>query len=135
MNKTLVIAVCAILLMLTGCEEYGVQLRIQNNSKFDFEDISVNNVSFGALSQNDKSHYLPFENIYEKEYVQVVINDKVLKLVPEEFDPTEFRTSGDYTYVIDILFDKYISLKFKTCLLYTSPSPRDRTRSRMPSSA
>ena len=25
--------------------------------------------------------------------------------------------------------------KKKTCLLYTSPSPRDRTRSRMPSSA
>ena len=25
--------------------------------------------------------------------------------------------------------------KRKTCLLYTSPSPRDRTRSRMPSSA
>ena len=24
---------------------------------------------------------------------------------------------------------------FNTCLLYTSPSPRDRTRSRMPSSA
>ena len=24
---------------------------------------------------------------------------------------------------------------FKICLLYTSPSPRDRTRSRMPSSA
>ena len=25
--------------------------------------------------------------------------------------------------------------KMTTCLLYTSPSPRDRTRSRMPSSA
>ena len=25
--------------------------------------------------------------------------------------------------------------RFNTCLLYTSPSPRDRTRSRMPSSA
>ena len=25
--------------------------------------------------------------------------------------------------------------RFRTCLLYTSPSPRDRTRSRMPSSA
>ena len=25
--------------------------------------------------------------------------------------------------------------RFHTCLLYTSPSPRDRTRSRMPSSA
>ena len=28
-----------------------------------------------------------------------------------------------------------ITDKFKDCLLYTSPSPRDRTRSRMPSSA
>ena len=26
-------------------------------------------------------------------------------------------------------------VKYKACLLYTSPSPRDRTRSRMPSSA
>ena len=31
---------------------------------------------------------------------------------------------------------KYLSLDlFEACLLYTSPSPRDRTRSRMPSSA
>ena len=28
-----------------------------------------------------------------------------------------------------------IAYDFKSCLLYTSPSPRDRTRSRMPSSA
>ena len=27
------------------------------------------------------------------------------------------------------------ALKHRGCLLYTSPSPRDRTRSRMPSSA
>ena len=27
------------------------------------------------------------------------------------------------------------SIKHSSCLLYTSPSPRDRTRSRMPSSA
>ena len=26
-------------------------------------------------------------------------------------------------------------IRYNTCLLYTSPSPRDRTRSRMPSSA
>ena len=31
--------------------------------------------------------------------------------------------------------DKLVSTPLKTCLLYTSPSPRDRTRSRMPSSA
>ena len=32
----------------------------------------------------------------------------------------------------DILFDEG---KFRDCLLYTSPSPRDRQKSRMPSSA
>ena len=31
--------------------------------------------------------------------------------------------------------DKTQALLFKTCLLYTSPSPRDRQKSRMPSSA
>ena len=36
------------------------------------------------------------------------------------------------------LFDQYLAIsqkRCKICLLYTSPSPRDRTRSRMPSSA
>ena len=31
--------------------------------------------------------------------------------------------------------DPISDLIYKDCLLYTSPSPRDRTRSRMPSSA
>ena len=31
--------------------------------------------------------------------------------------------------------DKFSKESYNTCLLYTSPSPRDRTRSRMPSSA
>ena len=30
---------------------------------------------------------------------------------------------------------KEVKIETKSCLLYTSPSPRDRTRSRMPSSA
>ena len=30
---------------------------------------------------------------------------------------------------------QYQRMQFTPCLLYTSPSPRDRTRSRMPSSA
>ena len=30
---------------------------------------------------------------------------------------------------------KFVPIRCDICLLYTSPSPRDRTRSRMPSSA
>ena len=41
-------------------------------------------------------------------------------------------------YIYDIGCNCYYNVMFRTdecCLLYTSPSPRDRTRSRMPSSA
>ena len=43
-------------------------------------------------------------------------------------------TSGDplYSYGSG---DNYFTATLLVCLLYTSPSPRDRTRSRMPSSA
>ena len=34
-----------------------------------------------------------------------------------------------------ILFKPGFAVQARDCLLYTSPSPRDRTRSRMPSSA
>ena len=37
-----------------------------------------------------------------------------------------FEMAGDYCKMVD---------EMSGCLLYTSPSPRDRTRSRMPSSA
>ena len=37
--------------------------------------------------------------------------------------------------VLNTKADEVKMLKDFTCLLYTSPSPRDRTRSRMPSSA
>ena len=42
----------------------------------------------------------------------------------------DFGTSVDDLYAVEIYLADYFS-----CLLYTSPSPRDRTRSRMPSSA
>ena len=40
---------------------------------------------------------------------------------------------GGVKHKDDFVGDSEINIK--TCLLYTSPSPRDRTRSRMPSSA
>ena len=36
---------------------------------------------------------------------------------------------------MDIERERGITIKAQTCLLYTSPSPRDRQKSRMPSSA
>ena len=50
---------------------------------------------------------------------------------------SEFISRFEFAKKIAKVFDLDSSLikPIKTCLLYTSPSPRDRTRSRMPSSA
>ena len=40
-----------------------------------------------------------------------------------------------YKEEVDTFVARTLSLKEETCLLYTSPSPRDATLSRMPSSA
>ena len=45
-------------------------------------------------------------------------------------DPNSIRDLGQPT-----IYDGMEDVREVTCLLYTSPSPRDRTRSRMPSSA
>ena len=47
-------------------------------------------------------------------------------------DVKEIKSEQD---VIGYFFHDPLIVKMYSCLLYTSPSPRDRTRSRMPSSA
>ena len=49
--------------------------------------------------------------------------------MPKDWDIDRDKLSGD------ILQSVIQNKDFPFCLLYTSPSPRDRTRSRMPSSA
>ena len=64
-----------------------------------------------------------------------LINLRGIKMYPTQLEQA-IRTIPDigdeYEVVIDT--DK-AGMDTMTCLLYTSPSPRDRTRSRMPSSA
>ena len=60
----------------------------------------------------------------------------VLVLVCHNTGCVIMETVGDLTHQSIILGLKTAERRYSvTCLLYTSPSPRDRTRSRMPSSA
>ena len=52
---------------------------------------------------------------------------RILRYSPKTGETTEYFTGSNHTN--GLCFDA------QGCLLYTSPSPRDRTRSRMPSSA
>ena len=74
------------------------------------------------------SSFLEFRRIYKslKRNFQVIVPD----LLGFGFSPrcatNEYNSSKIISHLIDLL---------KTCLLYTSPSPRDPSISRMPSSA
>ena len=65
----------------------------------------------------------------ENDYVMMLSNGAEWFVIASNRSPGNTRFfDGTGTYDIDMAVDTY-------CLLYTSPSPRDRTRSRMPSSA
>ena len=60
-------------------------------------------------------------------------------VLPKESDIHPFEFNGntkDYfgIWIVNVLLT-IVTFGIYSCLLYTSPSPRDRTRSRMPSSA
>ena len=62
-----------------------------------------------------------------------VVRNQTSKSLPW---PSNYEINfSDPSTIVDSSFFTRIPVNFKICLLYTSPSPRDRTRSRMPSSA
>ena len=58
--------------------------------------------------------------------LDLYVNYRPVKLLNDALCPLKDRGRKDVNFVV---------FRENTCLLYTSPSPRDRTRSRMPSSA
>ena len=72
----------------------------------------------------------------------VLANRGGLVFKPEVQDPKKelrfvlfYEENYGYGKCGDTITDSRDGQQYPTCLLYTSPSPRDRTRSRMPSSA
>ena len=80
------------------------------------------NIGFVAL----KGHFLPTE-LVEKLYTQIKAFFDLPTEIKKQYEIEGLGGQRGYTS-----FGKEHA---KGCLLYTSPSPRDRTRSRMPSSA
>ena len=64
----------------------------------------------------------------------LTFDDVLLQPQASDILPADAVLKTRLTKKIDINVP-LISAAMDTCLLYTSPSPRDRTRSRMPSSA
>ena len=79
------------------------------------------NPNYYQVMSGKTGHAEAIEVIYDN---NVISFDTLLKVFFDSHDPTTPNRQGpDF------------GTQYRSCLLYTSPSPRDRTRSRMPSSA
>ena len=58
-----------------------------------------------------------------------ILEQTTVDLIHRAEAGTRLSVEGIPHHAVNLVYDN------KSCLLYTSPSPRDRTRSRMPSSA
>eukprot|EP01016_Furgasonia_blochmanni_P023389 TRINITY_DN2526_c0_g1_i2.p4 TRINITY_DN2526_c0_g1~~TRINITY_DN2526_c0_g1_i2.p4 ORF type:complete len:155 (-),score=40.41 TRINITY_DN2526_c0_g1_i2:25-489(-) len=83
--------------------------------------------------------YQGFEGVFYHEYLQIMLWLALVLIQRSDEDDQGADEGAPITD--DVLLDKTrffidaLQDKFKTCLLYTSPSPRDGLLSRMPSSA
>ena len=79
------------------------------------------NLKMGKLEDNERAM---------KKYPKYVVN----KMLSSHMDCIIHVNEMNRYYNLDNALQYHYFL-YSICLLYTSPSPRDRTRSRMPSSA
>ena len=103
------------------------------NASLDQNVIDSDLIAFVICSvmEIDADELLPkIEKLFDKGLVSTGISGSWIEV------KNAFSRSRNFNSKKNILsiFDRYENIT-STCLLYTSPSPRDRTRSRMPSSA
>ena len=98
------------------------------------------------MSQNTELDYLVVRGARENNLKNINIslprNQLVVMTGPSgsgksslAFDTIYAEGQRRYVESLSAYARQFLELMQKPCLLYTSPSPRDRTRSRMPSSA
>ena len=113
-------------------------------SKYGSKDLMVKNVDdIVKFNDTDSILYAPYNQVLFNEILRDTVSDVTLEIIKKKTKKDASKYLTDLMIENDI--DVFISVDNSMagiaaaahypCLLYTSPSPRDRTRSRMPSSA
>ena len=84
----------------------------------------------------DKTRQKPYARTIPHPLFERLIVEDAMNKEDNEWKPERYHEYGYFPGCVDFMD---VEVKFthlnKGCLLYTSPSPRDRQKSRMPSSA
>ena len=107
----------------------------ENPPGYQFLHCLINSAQGGDSSAVDAFAVADYLKNNEKDIFDILVNTP-LKFRDKDY--TQEAVRSVYGTAISLTKDgDYNDIRYSiaTCLLYTSPSPRDRTRSRMPSSA
>ena len=130
---------------LTGGDEFGVRLGAEGNTHLTVSTQTAERIYRALGPQNAKMrvnmtvtgaatlHWLPQETILY-DGAGLARNLDVQMDEGASFFASEMMVFGR-TAMQETVRQGSVRDQWRICLLYTSPSPRDRTRSRMPSSA
>ena len=105
----------------------------------DFKKVYEAGIQHGVFESFRPANHLlgnSFGTVEAREYWLELIPPFVVKQTEVKNLPRNLQVPGENFLFHVILFSNLTEFGYtQFCLLYTSPSPRDRTRSRMPSSA
>jgi hypothetical protein len=91
----------------------ATRVRIKNVSPYDYESLVVGKDLFGDLKSGALTEYRIFERAYRYNYVSLVINDQVLKIIPKDYVGETQLGVGYFSYLIGVedLSRKILSIK------------------------
>ena len=112
-------------------DKVHIFLKLNNEKKledisFEGEGCAISMASASIMTEIIKGKQFNIAKIIQEDILN--INGYGLNSKWKLFHTANDNFNGNFDYFIELAFKAF-------CLLYTSPSPRDRTRSRMPSSA
>ena len=87
------------------------------------------------MDKKEETIYCGSGKVMNPKWLKVTINPTKIADYIQEYNGNKFIKLNINLKDEADQYGKDVSISVDTCLLYTSPSPRDRTRSRMPSSA
>ena len=125
------------LLLGKGYEVHGTARDAQMASFSNLVKLSIREqITFHSVALNDfRSVLQVLANVQPDEIYNLAGQSSVGLSFDQPVETLESISVGTLNLLEAIRFMKRPIKLYNACLLYTSPSPRDRTRSRMPSSA
>ena len=112
--------------MKIGINGFGRIGRLVFRALWDRADIEITHLNEIAGDSNAAAHLLEFDSVHGRWVKDIKVKEKEIIIDGKKLAYTSFKN------YLDVPWEKS---SVDICLLYTSPSPRDRQKSRMPSSA